>query len=102
DSVFTATLDAVGPWQPPTIRYRPALPEEVMEFQFQRDQAKGRDKMKPTVEFLRKHLVSWDVRDDNGETTAATAENLRRLPFVYQALMLDYVMGYAGGAEVQS
>jgi hypothetical protein len=58
----------------------------------------GRARLKPVIEFLKRHLLAWDVRDDNGEITALSAENLRRLPLTYQAQALDHIMGYAGVA----
>lgn len=92
--VFTGTVEPVGPFDGFRFRYRPALPEEVMEFLYQRDQVQGRAQMKPTVEFLAKHLVGWDIKDKE-EITPVTPDALRRLHFAHQTQLLDHIMGYA-------
>lgn len=91
---FTATLEPIGPWEPMTIRYRPALPEDVMEFNYQREQFKGRGQMKVIVEFIRKHLVGWDNQSTAGEIRPIAEEHIRRLAIPYQMQIIDHLLGY--------
>jgi len=90
-----ATIAPVGPWAALLIRYRPALAENVLEFIHQRDQVRGKEQIKPLMDFLTSHLIGWDARDAKGEILPVMAKNLRGVPYPQLTQVLDHIMGYA-------
>lgn len=87
-------IPAFGHHPEVSFRYRPALPEQVYEYT-NAPKKTGKEELKAVVDLLLKHLVSWDVRDQAGETVPVTADNLKRIPHRVQQKMVDYVTGYA-------
>ncbi len=76
-----------------SFRYRPALPEQVYEYQ-RATRNSGKEELRIVVDFLIKHLVSWDVVDKSGETVPVTPETLRKVPYRILQKFLDFVTGY--------
>lgn len=87
-----------------TVSYRPGsvtpdLEDELREYVA--DQRGGA----ALVALLAHCLVEWDVLDDRGKPLAPTAENLRRLPTVFLALVVQTIMedmrpnGLSGGTS---
>lgn len=91
---FTATLEPVGPWAPLTVRYRPALPEDVMEFNYQREQHKGKGQIKVIADFILRHMLGWDNKTPAGEVRPIALEHVRRLAIPYQLQLIDHLLGY--------
>jgi hypothetical protein len=93
--VATATVPARGPYGSLTLRYRPAMPEDVYEYLSQ--PRVGKKALQVNVNLLMKHLVSWDVADNNDDskTMPVTPENLKRMPPSYIDEMVAIVTSYS-------
>lgn len=81
--------------------YRPALAEEVQAFfNAQARQAMaGKEVTKPRVEFLMRHLVSWEASTPEGNPIPLEARWLGRLRHAVQVEMTDVISGYAISGE---
>src|ERR1051326_4803957 len=95
------TLDgnvpALGSMPEINFRYRPALPEQVYDY-LRSPKTNGKEELKAVIELLQKHLISWDIQEQqNGQpsSVAITAESLKRVPHRVQQKMVDYVTGYS-------
>lgn len=96
-----ATIPAKGPWPAVSIRYRPALYEEVMEYLAQVGRAPGKAQGKIAFAFLKEHLVGWDIQNAAGNAAEVSVENIARLPQPYVQAMIDQVIGYGEAQEAQ-
>jgi hypothetical protein len=73
--------------------FRPALPEERLQFAQAKDQD-GRAYGKRAAQALDRHIIGWDAADGRGNPVEKNQHNLLRLhPTLFVAL-LEQVMGY--------
>lgn len=95
-STFKGKIKAQGQW--PEINYvaKTALYEVIEQFLLEKRDS-GKQTAKVAAEFLHKHLVSWDVKenDTDTETVAITPEVLRRLPHPIIRDLINAVQGYS-------
>lgn len=95
--VMEDTIAARGRIPALTFRYRPALPEQVYEYQRANQGVSGKQQVKVISDFLLAHLVSWDVCEKEGETVPISADTLRRVPALILLQIVNIVAGYASG-----
>ncbi len=98
-STITATLPAKGMWDALTITYRPALPEEVADYQAQPG-GSGKRWLDSVWKFLSGKLQSWDLQTataeaGNWQPFPVTRENLAKLPAPIIGRIVDVVTGYS-------
>jgi hypothetical protein len=84
-----------------TWKYRPALPDEVHDYH-QEKRENGKAAQAAHVRLLAKHLVSWDIPEENeaGDCIGVvplTPENIRCLLYPLQMEMVNTVLGYSWG-----
>ncbi|TWT58876.1 hypothetical protein KOR42_22630 [Thalassoglobus neptunius] len=72
-------------------KYRPAGGGEVTEFLTGEDTLPGQERAKRDSEFMRKHLVEWDLCDSAGKPVPITAENCHRVHRMVQAKIIDII-----------
>jgi hypothetical protein len=90
------TLPARGRRPTVTGRYRPALAEAIYEYMRVRSNPRstGKEILDATVKVLADHLVSWDAAGADGQTVPASAEHLRRVPYLALEELVNVVTGY--------
>lgn len=60
--------------------YRPALPETLGNYFFNRDRAiRGDIQIEEDQKIIAAHLVEWDVTDEKDNATKPTLENVKRI-----------------------
>ena len=86
--------------------YRPALPEDVYEYQRKRDAAKtAREQLDIDARLLvddgrtRGHIESWDVVDVDDKPIPLTVATIRRLYTSAINTLLNHVTGYVATFE---
>lgn len=88
----------------PTItgKFRPALPDQVADYFFRSSRVvSGKDQVDVLVDFLAKHLISWDVTGDGAggaeESVAIRPESLKRVPYPILQEIKEQIMAYGLG-----
>lgn len=67
--------------------YRPTLPEQQSDLISTADSLKAAAYDRKCADFIAKHLVSWDLKDDKGQAVPVSAVNVLRLrPKLYNRL----------------
>lgn len=83
------TVNGYGPFEDVTITFRPALPEQILEWQRKRAKARsGKEEAQIDAQFVESHLVSWSLTDP------PVAANIKRLPHPHLMRVLNHVQGY--------
>lgn len=98
------TLDGTvhkSPWPKVCFRYRPALPEDVLEY-FAGRKDSGKSWLSAMVAILIKQLVSWDVTDEADNLVPINQETLRRVPQPVLSDMVGIVTGWDAGGDAKN
>lgn len=92
---LTGRIPAQSPWPEVVFQFRPALPEEVVEYIQGAPSRKPKAHVEAQVKLLASHLVSWDVKEADGSPAAINEKTLRCLPYPILVAMLNHIQGYA-------
>lgn len=72
------------------LRYRPALMDELVEYHL----ACKESPTDATISLLKRHILRWDIKGDDGRVTKVSKKTLRRLAYPLVQDMVGTVLGY--------
>jgi hypothetical protein len=95
------TIPAFGIWPACSIQFRPALEEELQEYDLKISRAaSGLEKALAMAQMLASHLQGWDVVGKDRQPRPVTEENIRKVPSPILRKMFDAVTCWSVEAKL--